>query len=84
MCYMNENGVSEEVAHTNIRKILDETWKKMNKDQVTDSTFPKYFSETLINLARISHCMYQYEDGLGAPKTIVKNRIKKLILEPIN
>ncbi|CAK8572267.1 unnamed protein product [Lathyrus sativus] len=84
MCYMNENGVSEEVAHTHIQEILNEVWKKMNKDQIMDSTLPKYFLETLINLARISHCVYQYEDGLGAPKTIVKNQIMKLILEPIN
>ncbi|CAI8616075.1 unnamed protein product [Vicia faba] len=83
MCYMNENDVSEEVAHTHIQNFINETWKKMNKDLVTNSNFPKYFLETLINLARISHLIYQY-DGLGAPKTIVKNQIKELIFEPIN
>ncbi|XP_050900300.1 tricyclene synthase TPS4, chloroplastic isoform X2 [Lathyrus oleraceus] len=84
MCYMKENGVSEMLAHQHINNLLNETWKKMNKDRVTDSTFPKCFLETLTNLARTAHCTYQYGDGHGAPNTISKNRIKALILEPIN
>ncbi|CAI8616074.1 unnamed protein product [Vicia faba] len=83
-CYMKENGVSQMVAHKYIHNFLNETWKKMNKDRVTYSTFPKHFLETLTNLARISHCTYQYGDGHGAPDTISKNRIKALILEPVN
>ncbi|KAL5056440.1 hypothetical protein RYX36_037122, partial [Vicia faba] len=82
-CYMKENGVSQMVAHKYIHNFLNETWKKMNKDRVTYSTFPKHFLETLTNLARISHCTYQYGDGHGAPDTISKNRIKALILEPV-
>lgn len=81
---MKENGVSEMLAHQHINNLLNETWKKMNKDRVTDSTFPKCFLETLTNLARTAHCTYQYGDGHGAPNTISKNRIKALILEPIN
>ncbi|KAI5389949.1 Tricyclene synthase tps4 [Lathyrus oleraceus] len=84
MCYMKENGVSEMVAHKYIHNLLNETWKKMNKDRVIYSTFSKYFLETLTNLARISHCTYQYGDGHGAPNTLSKNQIKELILEPIN
>lgn len=80
---MKENGVSEMVAHKYIHNLLDETWKKMNKDRVIYSTFSKYFLETLTNLARISHCTYQYGDGHGAPNTLSKNQIKELILEPI-
>lgn len=81
---MNENGVSEEVAYKHIQNLLNQTWKKMNKDRVINSPSSKYFSETIINLARISHCTYQYGDGHGAPDTLAKNRIKELILEPIN
>ncbi|CAJ2654923.1 unnamed protein product [Trifolium pratense] len=84
ICYMNENGVSEEAAYKHIHSLLNETWKKMNKDRVTNSTFSKYFVEIAINLARISHCTYQYGDGHGAPDTIARNRIKALILEPID
>ncbi|XP_058729586.1 tricyclene synthase TPS4, chloroplastic-like [Vicia villosa] len=84
MCYMKEYGVNEMVAHKYIHNFLNETWKKMNKDRVTYSTLPKYFLETLTNLARISHCTYQYGDGHGALDTISQNRLKALILEPIN
>jgi hypothetical protein len=58
ICYMNENGVSEEVAYKHIQNLLNENWKKMNKDRVINSPSSKYFSDTIINLARISHCTY--------------------------
>ncbi|KAJ1375497.1 Terpenoid cyclases/protein prenyltransferase alpha-alpha toroid [Sesbania bispinosa] len=83
MCYMHENGVSEEGANEYIQSLLNQTWKKMNKDRVTHSPFPKPFVETAINLARIAQCTYQYGDGHGAPDTASKNRIRSLILEPI-
>lgn len=84
LCYMSENCASdEEGAYKHIHTLLDETWKKMNKDRVTYSPFPKPFVETAINLARISHCTYLYGDGHGAPDSTAKNRIRSLIIEPI-
>ncbi|KAK7312742.1 hypothetical protein VNO77_36834 [Canavalia gladiata] len=83
VCYMRENGVNEEGAYKHINNLLNETWKKMNKDRVTNSPFPKPFVETAINLARISHCTYQYGDAHGAPDNAAKNRIRSLIIEPI-
>ncbi|KAK7257510.1 hypothetical protein RIF29_31536 [Crotalaria pallida] len=83
-CYMHENGVNEESGYKHIHNLLDETWKKMNKDRVTYSPFPKPFVEATINLARISQCTYLYGDGHGAPDSAAKNRIRSLIIEPIN
>ena len=82
-CYMRESGASEEGAYKHIFSLLNETWKKMNKDRVSQSPFPKAFVETAINLARNSHCFYQFGDGLGAPDSTAKNRIRSLIIEPI-
>lgn len=83
MCYMRESGVNEDDATKHIRNLLHETWKKMNKDRVTHSPFPRPFVDTAINLARISECTYQYGDGHGAPDRKSKNRVHSLIIEPI-
>ncbi|KAL2328320.1 hypothetical protein Fmac_021747 [Flemingia macrophylla] len=83
VCYMRESGTSEEDAYKHIHDLLNETWKKMNKDGVTQSPFPKPFVEMAINLARISHCIYQNGDAHGAPDDKAKNRVRSLIIEPM-
>ncbi|KAA8524553.1 hypothetical protein F0562_010976 [Nyssa sinensis] len=84
ICYMHDTGLSEEHAHEYIRSLIDENWKKMNKERVANSTFAEPFIETIMNLARIAQCTYRYGDGHGAPDTRSKNRISSLIIEPIN
>ncbi|WVZ02639.1 hypothetical protein V8G54_023445 [Vigna mungo] len=83
VCYIRESGASEEGAYKHIHSLLNETWKKMNKDRVSESPFPKAFVETAMNLGRISQCTYQYGDGHGAPDSTAKSRIRSLIIEPI-
>ncbi|KOM50335.1 hypothetical protein LR48_Vigan08g116200 [Vigna angularis] len=83
VCFMRESGASEEGAYKHIHSLLNETWKKMNKDRVSQSPFPKAFVETAMNLGRISQCTYQYGDGHGAPDSTAKNSIRSLIIEPI-
>ncbi|RDX65003.1 Tricyclene synthase TPS4, chloroplastic, partial [Mucuna pruriens] len=83
VCYMRESGASEEDAYKHIHSLVNETWKKMNKDRVTYSPFPKHFVETAINVARISQYTYPYGDGHGAPDSTAKNRILPSIIEPI-
>ncbi|KAI9072940.1 hypothetical protein K1719_045096 [Acacia pycnantha] len=55
----------------------------LNKARGIESKFSKAFVETALDLARISHCTYQYGDGHGAPDTKSKNRVRLLIVEPI-
>ncbi|XP_058210688.1 tricyclene synthase EBOS, chloroplastic-like isoform X2 [Rhododendron vialii] len=84
MCCMHETRLSEEEARKHIRKLIDETWKKMSKERVTvDSPFEKPFIETTINVARMSECTYQNGDGHGAPDNQAKNRVLSMIIEPI-
>nr|GMD85162.1 terpene synthase 10-like [Ipomoea batatas] len=84
-CYMHEAGCSEEDARKYIRKMMETTWKKMNKHilSLTDSNFSKDFIRTALNFARISQCMYQYGDGYGRPQGITKDRITSLFFHPI-
>lgn len=80
---MSESGDSEEGAYRHIHNLLNVTWKRLNKDRVTHSCFSKSFVDIAINLARISHCTYQYGDGHGAPDSTSMNRIRSVIIEPI-
>ncbi|KAK7339080.1 hypothetical protein VNO77_19723 [Canavalia gladiata] len=82
--YTYETRTSKEQARQNLRILIDTEWKKMNQERFLDSKFPKAFMEIAINMARISHCTYQYGDGLGRPDNIAQNRIKWLLIEPIS
>ena len=52
------NKSSEDFAQEHISNLINQTWKKMNKDWVYNFPFEKLFLETTINLSRISHCTY--------------------------
>ncbi|CAN4078283.1 unnamed protein product [Withania somnifera] len=82
-CYMHESKSSEENARKYIKNIIDETWKKMNRDILRDPSFSKDFRRTAMNLARIAQCMYQHGDGFGIPDRETKDRILTLFFEPI-
>lgn len=81
---MHESGVNEEDGYKHMRSLVDETWKKMNRERVMNSPFSKALLETAFNLARISHCTYQNGDGHGAPDATSNNRIRSLIIEPFS
>ncbi|CAI9282414.1 unnamed protein product [Lactuca saligna] len=83
-CYMLENSVCEEVAREYIKTLIDKAWGEMIKARVAssqESTDP--FIDMAINLARISHCVYQYGDGHGAPDARAKERVLSVIVDPI-
>ena len=82
-CYKHETGVSEEDAREYIQCLIGETWKKMNEDRVMDSPFSRAFIGTVMNLDRISQCIYQYGDGYGIPDGETKDNILSLLIEPI-
>ncbi|PHU26554.1 Trans-alpha-bergamotene synthase [Capsicum chinense] len=82
-CYMHESGSCEENARNYIKNLIDQTWKKMNRDILRDRSFSKDFRRTTMNLARIAQCMYQHGDGFGIPDRETKDRILSLFFEPI-
>ncbi|XP_028802769.1 tricyclene synthase TPS4, chloroplastic-like [Neltuma alba] len=83
LCHMHQSGATEENSQKYVRRLVDETWKEMNKGRGIETTFSKAFVETAMSLARISHCTYQYGDGHGDPDATSRNRIRSLIVEPI-
>ena len=83
VCYKHESVATEEISHKYVRGLVDEAWKNLNKAKGVESKFSKAFGEIAMNLARVSHCTYQYGDGHGAPDSTSKNRVRLLIVEPI-
>ncbi|KAI3470062.1 hypothetical protein Pfo_026725 [Paulownia fortunei] len=81
-CYMHETGCSEEDARDYVKHLLAATWKKVNKEAITNHLYSKDFIEATKNYIRIHQCMYQYGDGHGVPRES-EERILLMIFEPI-
>ncbi|XP_038972277.1 terpene synthase 10-like [Phoenix dactylifera] len=82
-CYMHDEGVSESVAREHIRGMIDAFWKELNGDRFTNSPFEESFIVTAMNVARMVECIYQYGDGYSMPDRETKDRIKLLLIDPI-
>lgn len=81
---MNDTGASESKAREHVRRLIDETWKKLNKAEVENSIFPQLFIERAKNLARMAQCMYQYGDGHGMGYQEINDRVMSLVIRPIS
>lgn len=82
-CYMQEHDTNEEESREAVRDLIVETWKKMNKDAYDRCRLPRSFTNSAMNLGRISHCLYQNGDGISAPNQEKECQVKSLFLEPI-
>ncbi|KAI3687954.1 hypothetical protein L1987_81659 [Smallanthus sonchifolius] len=82
-CYMHESGATEVEAREYIKKLIMETWKKMNKErQAIVSEFPREFLDCVTNLARMGHFMYTDGDKHGKPD-MFKPYALSLFVNPI-
>lgn len=83
-CYVNDFNISAELARAKIRNLIEITWQKMNKDiQGANNIFTRPFIDIVLNLARTTHCIYQYGDGHKAPNDSSRKQVLKLLIEPI-
>ncbi|RLN41375.1 hypothetical protein C2845_PM01G11240 [Panicum miliaceum] len=82
--YMFENRARETEARKAMRDLTMETWKTVNQDVYSDSCqYPPSFANACVNMARISHCIYQGGDGISAPDDGKRMEIRELFLEPL-
>ncbi|THG20526.1 hypothetical protein TEA_027983 [Camellia sinensis var. sinensis] len=80
-CYMNETKLSEELACEQMRNLIDETWKKMNKGLASNNTpCSRPLMDIILNLGRTVYCIYQYGDAYGAPDNTSRIRVLKCYL----
>ncbi|KAJ8765373.1 hypothetical protein K2173_012070 [Erythroxylum novogranatense] len=81
-CYMHETGASEEESREHIRYLIRETWKMMNKEATSDSSFSRDFLRMCMNFGKVTHCFYQHEDGFGIVDRESKDRFLALLVQP--
>ncbi|ERN14976.1 hypothetical protein AMTR_s00032p00219920 [Amborella trichopoda] len=82
-CYMHETGASEEVAHSNIKELIRDVWKKLNGECLTPSLFPKPYVNIVVNLARVAYCLYRCGEGYGNPNFDTREHVKELLFQPM-
>lgn len=81
---MHDTGCSEKDAREYVKRLIDDTWKKMNKDIVMEKKpIITNFQTSATNLGRIALCFYQYGDGFGTPHGETKKNLVSVIIEPI-
>lgn len=82
---MHEANVSEAIAREHIRGLIDEIWKEMNKEYVTNHVFPRAFADAAVGLARRAECVYVNGDGFGRNQSNseINGQVMSLVVEPI-
>ncbi|PWA73563.1 terpene synthase 7 [Artemisia annua] len=82
-CYMHESGASEAEARTYIKMMMDETWKKLNKERAhANSQFFREYINYAADVVRTAQLMYGKGDGHGSPY-ILKDVISSLFFNPV-
>lgn len=62
---MKETGAPEDEARQHIKLLINEAWKQINEDWVTNSPFSHTFNQISINLTRMTMWFYEHTDGFG-------------------
>ncbi|XXG62967.1 hypothetical protein AAC387_Pa05g1249 [Persea americana] len=78
-CYMHEAHVSEAIAREHIRRLTDETRKKINQEYVTGCLFPRHFADAAIGLIRRAETVYHKGDGFGDPTSEIDGQVTSLV-----
>lgn len=81
-CYMNDTGVSEEVARKYMKDLMKQKWAKLIQYRYAkDYPLSWSYVEIILNLVRTSHCVYNAgNDNFGVED---EEALYPLFIEPI-
>ncbi|XP_070036076.1 sesquiterpene synthase 15-like [Nicotiana tomentosiformis] len=82
-CYLNEYGVTKEDAYVEIRKIMDNSWKDLNRECLKRTVVPRILLMPVLNLARMSEFSYKDEDSYTISKNDLRDIISEVLVDPI-
>ncbi|XP_010421205.1 PREDICTED: alpha-humulene/(-)-(E)-beta-caryophyllene synthase-like [Camelina sativa] len=81
-CYMNQFGVSKEIAVEEIGNIVSDAWKDLNQELMRPHAFPFPLLMRVFNLSRVIDVFYRYQDAYTHPE-FLKAHIVSLLVESI-
>lgn len=82
-CYMNEYGATKEEAYMEIRKIIENNWKDLNRGCLKPTTVPRVLLMPVLNLTRVAEFFYKDEDAYTFSKNNLKDVISMVLIDPI-
>lgn len=81
---MNQYGVTEEKAKTELTKQVNDAWKDINEELLHSNTsIPRPLLWQILNLARSAEVLYKNEDLYTHPKAVLKGYLLSLFVEPV-
>ena len=81
---MQEQGVSEEVARDQIKRMITSAWKKINYECVTQSPLLQPYLKYSANIARVAHVVYHNGDAVSNADGVTRNHVMDLLGEPLS
>ncbi|MCD7464368.1 hypothetical protein HAX54_052582 [Datura stramonium] len=82
-CYMNEFGVTKKEAYMEIRKIIENNWKDLNRGCLKPTTVPRVLLMPVLNLTRVAEFFYKDEDAYTFSKNNLKDVVSMVLIDPI-
>ncbi|CAN1222135.1 Probable terpene synthase 3 [Linum grandiflorum] len=85
-CYMKQHGASKEEAHSELNKLVEKLWKDMNEDMLSQPPLkeaPMPALLTVLNKVRVMDLLYKDEDTYTNSKTVMKELLTSLLVDPV-
>ncbi|TXG64631.1 hypothetical protein EZV62_011625 [Acer yangbiense] len=84
--YMKQSGVSEEEAYEELRKLVNNAWKDVNKECLRladDRDLPKPMLMFILNYPRIIYLMYEKDDYFTRVGREMQAYVESLLTDPV-
>ncbi|CAO2835985.1 unnamed protein product [Amaranthus hypochondriacus] len=81
-CYMGQFGASEEEAYREIQMQMEEAWKDMNMDMLTQNSVRMPIIQRIINLSRVLHDFYQIGEDCYTMNKYLQPKINAILIDP--
>ncbi|PHT65416.1 hypothetical protein T459_29841 [Capsicum annuum] len=82
-CYMNEYGVTKEEANVEIKKIILNCWKDLDRQCLKPTRVPRFLLMPVLNLARMCQFAYIDEDANTFSKNNYRDFVSMVLVDPI-
>ncbi|KAM3200756.1 hypothetical protein P3L10_033118 [Capsicum annuum] len=80
---MNEYGVTKEEANVEIKKIILNCWKDLNRQCLKPTRVPRFLLMPVLNLARMCQFAYIDEDANTFSKNNYRDFVSMVLVDPI-